>query len=71
MEIKTLEIDGKIYYYVNEYSFDFGLFHKFATIDEEIIFTIEENGVYEIVTNKRILKKLDKEFSEIKIKDIV
>lgn len=71
MEIKTLEIDGKIYYYVNEYTFEFGTFHKFATIDEEVVFTIKEDEKYEVVTGKRILKKLQKEFNEIKIKDIV
>ena len=27
MEIKTLEIDEKIYYYVNEYTFEFGTFY--------------------------------------------
>ena len=31
----------------------------------------EEDEDYEVVTNKRILKKLQKEFNEIKIKDIV
>ena len=37
----------------------------------EIIFCEKSNDKYIPVENKRILKKLNKEFPEIKIKDIV
>ena len=62
MKIEKLEYNGDVYYCT---------FHKFANINEEIIFCEKSDNKYIPVENKRILKKLNKEFPEIKIKDIV
>lgn len=71
MKIEKLEYNGDVYYYVNEYNYRYGTFYKFANINEEIIFCEKSDNKYIPVENKRILKKLNKEFPEIKIKDIV
>lgn len=71
MEIEKLTIDGIVYYLVNEYSFKFGCFYKFISDEEEIIYCTKTGDIYEKVTDKRILKQLNNEFKEIKIKDIV
>lgn len=71
MSIEKLEYNGNTYYYVNEYTLKYGVFYKFASINEEIIFCEKSDDKYIPVENKRILKKLNKEFPEIKIKDIV
>ena len=36
MKIEKLEYNGDVYYYVNEYNYRYGTFHKFANINEEI-----------------------------------
>lgn len=71
MEIEKLTIDGIVYYLVNEYLFKFGHFFKFISDEEEIIYCTKTDNIYEKVTDKRILKKLNNEFKEIIIKDIV
>jgi hypothetical protein len=71
MEIKKLDFNGEYYYYVNEYSFKYGTFYKFATIDEKVIFCEKNDDKYIPVVNKKLIKKLNKEFPKIEIKDIV
>lgn len=71
MEIEKLEYNGQDYYYVNKYIFKYGIFYKFANINEDILFCEKEEDNYIPVVNKKILKKLNKEFKDIIIKDIV
>ena len=48
MKIEKLEYNGDVYYYVNEYNYRYGTFHKFANINEEIIFC-EKNVAYFLI----------------------
>ena len=70
MKILQKVYNNETYYYINKYEFSFGTIHKFAN-QEKVIFCKEENNEFIVIHNKRILKKIMKNFENIKIKDII
>ncbi len=70
MKIIEKEYNNQTYYYIDNYKFPFGIIHKFAN-DEKVIFCIYENNNFEVITNKRLLRKIMKSFETLKMKDIV
>ena len=70
MEIKEKIYNNEKYYFINEYKFKFGIIYKFANLENTIFCTKVEND-FCIITDKKMLNKIKKEFEKIKIKDIV
>ena len=62
--------NNEIYYYINKYNFSFGIIYKFAN-ENNFIFCKQENGEFVIIEDKRTLKKIQKYFKKIKIRDIL
>ncbi len=70
MEIIQKVFDNEIYYYINKFEFKFGVIHKFSN-ENNTIFCKKENNEFVQITNKRILRKIEKEFEELKIEDVI
>lgn len=71
MKIEELMYNDDIYYYINEYEFKhIGKIYKFANANK-VIFCRKRNNEFDVIINNRILKKINKEFTNIEIKDVV
>ena len=70
MKIIEKIFNGEKYYNIDKYNFPFGTIHKFAN-QNDVIFCMEENNDYKIITDKKLLKKIMKNFDNLKIKDIL
>lgn len=70
MEVIEKLFDNKKYYYIGEFTFEFGTIHKFAN-QLEVIFCTKQDDKFLKITDKKTLNKIKKEFKELKIEDII
>lgn len=70
MEKEEKIFNNEKYYYIAEYDFKFGKVYKFANLNNQK-YCFKEDGNFVEIKNKKILKKLKKEFYEIESKDII
>lgn len=70
MKVEEQIFNNEKYYFINEYDFKFGKVYKFANTTK-VLFCSKVKEQFVIITDKKKLKKIQKEFSKIEIKDIV
>ena len=70
MKIIEKIFDNETFYYIGEFSFKFGKIYKFSN-KKETIFCTKQDEDFGKITDKRIMKKILKEFQELKIKDVI
>ena len=55
MEIKEKKFDNEIFYYIDEFDFEFGKVYKFSSLNNDIYCSMR-NGEYEKIKNKKQLR---------------
>lgn len=70
--MKVIEkfFDNEKYYYIGEYKIKSKTIYKFANQKKVIFCTKEDDEFFRITDNKK-LKKIQKEFEELKIEDVI
>lgn len=63
MNIEEIVYENQKYYYINEYKFKYGIFYKFAN-QQNVIFCTKEDNKFKVLVDKKILKKLKKNFQK-------
>lgn len=71
MDLENINYNNEKYYYIDEQECKYGIFYKFASINNNYIFCTKNNNQYEVVSDKKVLKELKKDLKKFEIKDIV
>lgn len=71
MELKKFKYQEEEYIFIDTINYKNKEYHKFVNDEGKLLFCKKENDVFIPIEKKRLISKLNNQYEEIKIKDIV